>query len=81
MIIERMMGGTYPSGGEVPSTVQIAVEFGVVDSLAQRTIERVRADRLTRFETATGTFVLRPEERDGPWTGTVAALTRAGRRR
>ncbi|MEU0372110.1 winged helix-turn-helix domain-containing protein [Streptomyces sp. NPDC006283] len=61
-IIERIRNGTYPPGSKIPSVVQIANEFGVVNSTAQRAMESVRAEGLTRSEAGMGTYVLRPEE-------------------
>lgn len=63
VIIERIKDGTYPPGSKVPSVVQIAAEFGVVNSTAQRAMEAVRAEGLTRAEAGMGTFVLRSDER------------------
>ncbi len=65
VIMGRIKDGTYPPGSKVPSVVQIANEFGVVNSTAQRAMERVRAAGLTRSERGMGTYVLRAEER-GP---------------
>ncbi|MFB7372085.1 GntR family transcriptional regulator [Streptomyces sp. NPDC056222] len=63
VIVERIRNGTYPPGGKVPSVVQLANEFGVVNSTAQRAMEAVRKEGLTRSEAGMGTYVLRPEER------------------
>lgn len=63
VIIERIKDGTYAPGTKVPSVVQVATEFGVVNSTAQRAMEAVRAEGLTRSEKGMGTYVLRPEER------------------
>jgi DNA-binding GntR family transcriptional regulator len=63
VIIERIKDGTYPPGAKVPSVVQVATEFGVVNSTAQRAMEAVRAEGLTRSEKGMGTYVLRPGER------------------
>lgn len=62
-IVGRIKDGTYPPGTKIPSVVQLAAEFGVVNSTAQRAMEAVRAEGLTRSEAGMGTFVLRPEER------------------
>lgn len=62
VIIERIRNGTYPPGSKVPSVVQIANEFGVVNSTAQRAMKAVRAEGLTRSEAGMGTYVLRLEE-------------------
>ncbi|MYX38313.1 MULTISPECIES: GntR family transcriptional regulator [unclassified Streptomyces] len=55
MIIKRITDGAYLPGSKVPSVVQIAAEFGVVNSTAQRAMERVRAEGLTRSEEGMGT--------------------------
>jgi DNA-binding GntR family transcriptional regulator len=62
VIIERIKTGTYPPGSKIPSVVQIAAEFEVANSTAQRAMEAVRAEGLTRSESGMGTFVLRPGE-------------------
>lgn len=69
VIIGRIKDGTYPPGAKVPSVVQIANEFGVVNSTAQRAMERVRAEGLTRSERGMGTYVLHPGERAAPAGG------------
>ncbi|MER5683380.1 winged helix-turn-helix domain-containing protein [Streptomyces sp. NPDC002205] len=58
VIVQRIKDGTYPSGSKVPSVVQIADEFGVVNSTAQRAMEAVKAEGLTRAEKGMGTYVL-----------------------
>ncbi|MGW3655999.1 winged helix-turn-helix domain-containing protein [Streptomyces sp. NPDC005151] len=58
VIIQRIKDGTYPPGSKVPSVVQIATEFGVVNSTAQRAMETVKAEGLTRAEKGMGTYVL-----------------------
>ncbi|WP_369146619.1 GntR family transcriptional regulator [Streptomyces sp. R44] len=63
VIVERIQDGTYPAGSKIPSVVQLANEFGVVNSTAQRAMEAVRKEGLTRSEAGMGTYVLRPEER------------------
>jgi DNA-binding GntR family transcriptional regulator len=68
VISKRIKDGTYPPGAKIPSVVQLATEFGVVNSTAQRAMVAVRAEGLTRSEAGMGTFVLHPEERTGPPT-------------
>ncbi|MFJ8720948.1 winged helix-turn-helix domain-containing protein [Streptomyces sp. NPDC093269] len=65
VVIQRIKDGTYPPGSKVPSIVEIAAEFGVVNSTAQRAMEAVRAEELTRSEKGMGTFVLTEKERGG----------------
>lgn len=57
-ILRRIKDGTYPSGSKVPSVIQVATEFGVANSTAQRAMDAVRAEGLTRSEKGIGTFVL-----------------------
>ncbi|MEU4093329.1 GntR family transcriptional regulator [Streptomyces sp. NPDC026673] len=64
--MKRITDSAYPPGSKLPSVVQIAAEFGVVNSTAQRAMERVRAEGLTHSEKDVGTYVLRAEERDLP---------------
>ncbi|HCA84507.1 MAG TPA: GntR family transcriptional regulator [Streptomyces sp.] len=56
-ITRRIESGTYPPGSKVPSVVQLAAEFDVANSTAQRAVEAVRAAGLTRAEKGMGTFV------------------------
>ncbi|MEU9699757.1 winged helix-turn-helix domain-containing protein [Streptomyces sp. NPDC047981] len=62
VIVERIRNGTYPPGSKIPSVVQLANEFGVVNSTAQRAMEAVRKEGLTRSEAGMGTYVLRSDE-------------------
>lgn len=64
IVLERIHSGAYPPGSKIPSVVQLANEFGVVNSTAQRAMEAVKKEGLTRSEAGMGTFVLRPEERE-----------------
>ncbi|MFF0789083.1 GntR family transcriptional regulator [Streptomyces spiralis] len=58
VILRRIKDGTYPPGSKVPSVVQVATEFGVANSTAQRAMDAVKAEGLTRSEKGIGTFVL-----------------------
>jgi GntR family transcriptional regulator len=62
-IIRRIEMGEYASGTRVPSTLEIATEFGVVNATAARAMRHVREQGWTRGEVGIGTFVLTPEER------------------
>ena len=62
VVIQRIKDGTYPPGSKVPSVVQLAAEFDVVNSTAQRAMEAVRAEGLTRSERGMGTFVLSKDD-------------------
>jgi GntR family histidine utilization transcriptional repressor len=56
-IIRRIEDGTYPSGSRVPSTLEIAQEFGVVNATATKAMRRIREQGWTRGEVGLGTFV------------------------
>lgn len=56
-IIRRIKDGTYPPGSRVPSTLEIAQEFGVVNATASKAMQHVRAQGWTRGEVGLGTFV------------------------
>nr|WP_078960063.1 GntR family transcriptional regulator [Streptomyces sp. NRRL B-24085] len=49
-----MKDGTYPPGSRVPSTLEIAQEFGVVNATAAKAMRHVREQGWT------GTFVADP---------------------
>jgi DNA-binding GntR family transcriptional regulator len=57
-IVRRIRAGEYPSGTKVPSVVQVANEFGVANSTAQRAMDSVRAEGLTRSEKGMGSYVV-----------------------
>ncbi|UUU28137.1 GntR family transcriptional regulator [Streptomyces sp. DSM 40750] len=56
-IIRRIQDGTYPPGSRVPSTLEIAQEFGVVNATAAKAMRHVREQDWTRGEVGLGTFV------------------------
>ncbi|CAL9530703.1 hypothetical protein SUDANB176_04046 [Streptomyces sp. enrichment culture] len=56
-IIRRIQDGTYPPGSRVPSTLEIAQEFGVVNATAAKAMAHLRAEGWTRGEVGLGTFV------------------------
>jgi DNA-binding GntR family transcriptional regulator len=56
-IIRRIRVGTYPPGSRVPSTLEIAQEFGVVNATAAKAMRYVREQGWTRGEVGLGTFV------------------------
>lgn len=57
-IIRRIKDGTYPPGSRVPSTLEIAQEFGVVSATAAKAMRHVREQGWTRGEVGLGTFVV-----------------------
>ncbi|MEV8033854.1 winged helix-turn-helix domain-containing protein [Streptomyces sp. NPDC086182] len=59
-IIRRIKEGTYPPGSRVPSTLEIAQEFGVVNATAAKAMRHVREEGWTRGEVGLGTFVVAP---------------------
>ncbi|MCX5364062.1 GntR family transcriptional regulator [Streptomyces sp. NBC_00124] len=59
-IIGRIKDGTYPPGSRVPSTLEIAQEFSVVNATAAKAMRFVREEGWTRGEVGLGTFVADP---------------------
>lgn len=59
-IVRRITDGTYPPGSRVPSTLEIAQEFGVVNATAAKAMRHVREEGWTRGEVGLGTFVVDP---------------------
>ena len=59
-IIRRIKNGTYPPGSRVPSTLEIAQEFDVVNATAAKAMRHVREQGWTRGEVGLGTFVADP---------------------
>jgi GntR family transcriptional regulator len=57
-IIRRIEAGTYAPGTRVPSAVDIANEFGVVNATAAKAMRHVRERGYTRGEVGLGTFVV-----------------------
>ncbi|MCM1950168.1 winged helix-turn-helix domain-containing protein [Streptomyces sp. G2] len=70
-LIRRIESGTYPPGSRVPSTLEIAQEFGVVNATAAKAMRHVREEGWTRGEVGLGTFVADPPpSADEPGDGT-----------
>ncbi|MEU6283370.1 winged helix-turn-helix domain-containing protein [Streptomyces sp. NPDC047028] len=59
-IISRIENGTYPPGSRVPSTLEIAQEFSVVNATAAKAMRHVREKGWTRGEVGLGTFASDP---------------------
>jgi DNA-binding GntR family transcriptional regulator len=55
---QRIADGTYPAGSQVPSTLELATEFGVASSTAQKVLSALKAEGLVRGEVGLGTFVV-----------------------
>ncbi|WP_229711451.1 winged helix-turn-helix domain-containing protein [Streptomyces daqingensis] len=58
VLMARISDGTYPKDSKLPSVVQLAAEFEVANSTAQRAMEAIKAEGLTRSEAGMGTYVL-----------------------
>ncbi|MGW3827164.1 GntR family transcriptional regulator [Streptomyces sp. NPDC005071] len=56
-IIRRIEDGTYPPGKQIPSTLETAQEFGVVNATAAKAMRHLREEGWTRGEVGLGTFV------------------------
>ena len=57
VITERIADGTYPAGSRVPSVVEIAAEWDVAASTAQKVLAYLKAEGVVRSEVGLGTFV------------------------
>ncbi|MFJ8852330.1 GntR family transcriptional regulator [Streptomyces sp. NPDC102437] len=56
-ITGRIADGTYAPGSRVPSVVEIAAEWDVAASTAQKVLAALKAEGLVRSEVGLGTFV------------------------
>jgi DNA-binding GntR family transcriptional regulator len=56
-IIQRIKNGTCPPRSRVPSILEIAQEFDVVNATTAKTMRHVREQRWTRGEVGLGAFV------------------------
>jgi DNA-binding transcriptional regulator YhcF (GntR family) len=65
-MIKRIRSGAYGTDAKLPSVVELANEFGVVNSTAARAMTLVREAGLTRAEPGLGTYVLPPGEWPNP---------------
>src|SRR5262249_21162313 len=59
-IIRRIQDGTYRPGSHVPSTLESAREFDVLNATAAKAMRHVREQGWTRGEVGLGTFVVDP---------------------
>ena len=57
VITGRIADGTYPAGSRVPSVVEIAAEWDVAASTAQKGLAHLKAEGVVRSEVGLGTFV------------------------
>ena len=57
-LIRRIEDGAYPPGSRIPSTLELAHEFGVVNATAAKAMRHVREAGYTRGEVGLGTFVV-----------------------
>ncbi|MER5915889.1 GntR family transcriptional regulator [Streptomyces sp. NPDC001982] len=57
-LLKRLDDGTYPAGSKFPSVLEIAAEFSVANSTAQRALVAIREGGRLRTEPGIGTFVL-----------------------
>ncbi|MFD9930125.1 GntR family transcriptional regulator [[Kitasatospora] papulosa] len=58
VITARIADGTYPAGSRVPSVVEIAAEWDVAASTAQKVLAHLKAEGVVRSEVGLGTFVV-----------------------
>jgi len=57
VMTERIVDGTYPPGGRLPSAMQICDEFGISPVTAKRVLTELRRAGLAYMEPGIGTFV------------------------
>jgi GntR family transcriptional regulator len=57
IVVQRIEDGTYPAGSKVPSVNELAAEFEVASSTAQKVMAHLKAEGLVRTEVGLGTFV------------------------
>ena len=56
VMTERIIDGTYPPGGRLPSAMDICGEFGISQVTAKRVLTELRAAGLAYMEPGIGTF-------------------------
>jgi GntR family transcriptional regulator len=54
---ERILDGTYPPGGRLPSVVDVCAEFDISQVTARKALKQLRADALAYMDPGIGTFV------------------------
>ena len=57
VLSERILDGTYPPGGRLPSAMAICGEFGISQVTAKRVLSELRKAGLAYMEPGIGTFV------------------------
>ncbi|MEV5189222.1 winged helix-turn-helix domain-containing protein [Streptomyces werraensis] len=54
---ERILDGTYPPGGRLPSAMAVCDEFGISQVTAKRVLKELRQAGLAEMQVGIGTFV------------------------
>lgn len=54
---ERILDGTYPPGGKLPSATEVCGEFGISPVTAKRVLTELRKAGLAQMFPGVGTFV------------------------
>lgn len=57
VMAERIVDGTYPPGGRLPSGMAICDEFGISQVTAKRVLTELRKAGLAEMQPGIGTFV------------------------
>ena len=57
IVVQRIDDGTYPPGSKVPSVNELAAEFDVASSTAQKVLAHLKAEGVIRTEVGLGSFV------------------------
>lgn len=58
-VLERIVAGTYPQGGRLPSEVELAAEFAASRPIVRTALARLREDGLIASRQGSGSYVLR----------------------
>ena len=54
---ERILDGTYPPGGRLPSVVDVCAEFGISQVTARKALKELRLEGMAQWQPGIGTFV------------------------
>lgn len=57
VVSERILDGTYPPGGRLPSAMAVCAEFGISQVTAKRVLKELRQAGLAEMQPGIGTFV------------------------
>lgn len=67
--------GTYPPDGRLPAELELVAEFGSSRESVRRAVEELRKRGLVETVKGKGSFVVPPEERNGPRLAGMSAAS------